>query len=76
MKEESDHLRFNVGDFYDHVSEEVTHIDGKRISAEVTAINPAFDITPAENIECLITEVGLLKKPYTESLGRLKKKDQ
>ncbi len=56
--------------------EEVTHIDGKRISAEVAAINPAFDITPAENIECLITEVGLFKKPYTKSLGRLKKKDQ
>ena len=56
--------------------EEVTHIDGKRISAEVTAINPAFDITPAENIECLITEVGLFKKPYAKSLGRLKKKDQ
>lgn len=56
--------------------EEVTHMDGKRISAEVAAINPAFDITPAENIECLITEVGLFKKPYTKSLGRLKKKDQ
>ena len=56
--------------------EEVTHIDGNRISAEVNAINPAFDITPADNIECLITEVGLFKKPYTKSLGRLKKKDQ
>ena len=56
--------------------EEVTHIDGNRISAKVNAINPAFDITPADNIECLITEVGLFKKPYTKSLGRLKKKDQ
>lgn len=56
--------------------EEVTHIGGKRISAEVNAINPAFDVTPADNIECLITEVGLFKKPYAKSLGRLKKKDQ
>ena len=56
--------------------EEVTHIDGNRISAKVNVINPAFDITPADNIECLITEVGLFKKPYTKSLGRLKKKDQ
>ena len=55
--------------------EEVTHIDGKRISAEVNAINPAFDITPADNIECLITEVGLFKKPYTKSLGRLKREN-
>ena len=56
--------------------EEVTHIDGKRISAEVNAINPAFDITPADNIECLITEVGLFKRPYTKSLGRLKRENQ
>lgn len=56
--------------------EEVTHIDGKRISAEVNALNPAFDITPADNIECLITEVGLFKKPYAKSLGRLKEKNQ
>ena len=56
--------------------EEVTHMDGRRISARVEALNPAFDITPAENIACLITEVGLFRKPYSESLGRLKKKDQ
>lgn len=56
--------------------EEVTHIGGKRISAGVNAINPAFDVTPADNIECLITEVGLFRKPYARSLIRLKEKDQ
>lgn len=56
--------------------EEVTHIDGKLISAGANAINPAFDVTPAGNIECLITEVGLFKKPYAKSLDRLRKKDQ
>ena len=56
--------------------EEVTHIDRKRISAEVEAINPAFDVTPWENIECLITEAGIMRKPYAESLAALKKKGQ
>ncbi len=56
--------------------EEVTHMDGKQISAQVNAINPAFDITPADNIECLITEVGLFKKPYEKSLSGIIKKNQ
>ncbi|MCY3985432.1 MAG: S-methyl-5-thioribose-1-phosphate isomerase [Candidatus Dadabacteria bacterium] len=56
--------------------EEVTHMNGKRISAAVEVLNPAFDITPAENIECLITEAGLFRKPYSESLGKFKRKDQ
>ncbi len=55
--------------------EEITYINGKRISAEVDAINPAFDITPAENIECLITEVGLFRKPLTKTLASLKTGD-
>ncbi len=53
-------------------SEEITYINGKRISAEVDVINPAFDITPAENIKCLITEVGLFKNPSAGTLSSLK----
>ena len=56
--------------------EEVTHVNRRRISAEVEAINPAFDITPGENIECLVTEVGIFRKPYAESLAALKGKSQ
>lgn len=51
--------------------EEVTHLDEKRISAEVEAINPAFDVTPADNITCLITEEGILRKPSAKSLSSL-----
>ena len=56
--------------------EEVTHVNRRRISAEVEAINPAFDVTPGENIECLVTEVGIFRKPYAESLAALKGKNQ
>ena len=48
--------------------EEVTHLDEKRISAEVEAINPAFDVTPADNITCLITEKGIIRKPCVKSI--------
>jgi len=50
-------------------SEEVTHINGHRICPEgVNIINPAFDVTPASYIEGIITEVGILKPDYKESI--------
>jgi len=33
--------------------------------------NPAFDITPADDIEGIITEKGVLRRPYGESLKAL-----
>lgn len=51
--------------------EEVTHINGKRICAEgVKVINPAFDVTPHELITGIITEVGILKPDYKESIKK------
>lgn len=46
--------------------DEVTNIMGQlRIAAEGTeAYNPAFDITPPELIEGIMTEKGIVKKPY------------
>ncbi|NLW22700.1 MAG: S-methyl-5-thioribose-1-phosphate isomerase [Tissierellia bacterium] len=41
-------------------SEEITHINGIRIAPEgVEVYNPAFDVTPYENITGLITEKGV-----------------
>jgi len=40
----------------------------------VSVYNPAFDITPAELIAGIITEHGILRKPYTESIQQLKSK--
>ncbi|MCL6519253.1 MAG: S-methyl-5-thioribose-1-phosphate isomerase [Armatimonadetes bacterium] len=51
-------------------SEEVTHISGIRIAPEgVRVMNPAFDVTPAEYVTAIITERGILKPPYEESLA-------
>ncbi len=52
-------------------AEEVTHFRGVRIAPEVTAANPAFDVTPARLVTSIITERGVARPPYAESLRRL-----
>jgi methylthioribose-1-phosphate isomerase len=51
--------------------EEVTHIQGIPIAPEdIKAANPAFDVTPNQYINAIITEKGIIRKPYTEGLTR------
>jgi methylthioribose-1-phosphate isomerase len=52
-------------------SEEVTHISGIRIAPPVHAAHPAFDVTPARFIAAIITERGVARAPYGESLKHL-----
>ncbi len=51
--------------------EEVTHFGGTRISPPVRAAHPAFDVTPARFIAAIITEQGVARAPYEESLPAL-----
>ena len=52
--------------------DEVTTINGKRICAEgVNIINPGFDVTPHELITGIITEKGILKPDYKNSISNL-----
>ena len=52
--------------------EEVTHIAGGRIAPEgVRVINPAFDVTPAELVSAIITEEGIARPPYIDSLAQM-----
>jgi methylthioribose-1-phosphate isomerase len=49
---------------------EVTEVFGTRIAPDETqAVNFAFDVTPAELITGIITEVGVLAPPYTASIA-------
>ena len=51
--------------------EEVTHINGDWICAEkVNIINPGFDVTPNELIAGIITEKGILRPPFNESIKK------
>ena len=53
---------------------EVTSILGKRIAPEkVDVYNPAFDVTPAKYVSGIITEVGICRSPYEESLKKHRK---
>jgi len=51
---------------------EVTHHAGKQLTPNHVGVwNPAFDITPAKYVTAIITERGVLRAPYPESLERL-----
>jgi methylthioribose-1-phosphate isomerase len=48
---------------------EVTHLAGVAIAPEsVAARHPAFDVTPHRYVTAIITERGVAREPYTESL--------
>ncbi len=49
--------------------EEMTHIDGYRVAPlGVEVINPSFDVTPASLVTAIITEKGIARPPYKQSL--------
>jgi methylthioribose-1-phosphate isomerase len=51
---------------------EVTHVGSSRLTPEGARIrNPAFDVTPARYVTAIITERGIARPPYEESLRRL-----
>jgi len=51
---------------------EVTEGFGRRTAPEGVAVyNPAFDVTPAELIAAFITERGVIRGPYSETLPAL-----
>jgi len=51
---------------------EVTGIGGKKTAPDdINVINPAFDMTPPELITGIITEEGIAKSPFEESIKKL-----
>jgi len=51
---------------------EVTHHAGKQVAPDgVLVENPAFDVTPSKYIAAIVTERGIAKAPYGESLKEL-----
>jgi methylthioribose-1-phosphate isomerase len=54
-------------------AKEVTHHAGIQVTPDGVGIcNPAFDVTPAKYIAAIITERGVLRAPYSESLKEMK----
>ena len=51
---------------------EVTHHGGKQLTPNGVGIcNPAFDVTPARYVTAIVTERGVLRAPYGESLKEM-----
>ena len=51
---------------------EVTHVQGVPIAPEGTAVeNPAFDVTPHRYVSAIVTERGVCRAPYSDSLRKL-----
>ncbi len=49
---------------------EVTHVGSSRVAAEGAGVwNPAFDVTPHRFVAGIITELGVCRPPYGESLA-------
>jgi methylthioribose-1-phosphate isomerase len=52
--------------------EEVTHLAGIPVAPRgIKVWNPAFDITPARLVTAIITDQGVARPPYRESLAGL-----
>ncbi len=50
--------------------DEIASLCGITVAPQgVPVFNPAFDVTPADHITAIITEVGILRPPYTESIA-------
>src|ERR1035441_4994452 len=53
-------------------STEMTHLAGKQIAPDAVRVeNPAFDVTPNKYVTAIITERGVARAPYLESLAQL-----
>ncbi len=53
---------------------EVTHVQGVPVAPEGTQVaNPAFDVTPNRYVTAIVTERGVARSPYLESLSKLVK---
>ena len=52
--------------------DEVTRFGGVSIAPEATeALNPAFDITPAEYVTAIVSEHGAVRPPYEDAISAL-----
>jgi methylthioribose-1-phosphate isomerase len=51
---------------------EVTHFRGNPVTPKgVSALNPAFDVTPHDLIRAILTEKGLIRKPFYKNLKKM-----
>lgn len=50
---------------------ELLEVGGTRVGADVDAFNPVFDVTPADLIDAIVTEKGIVERPDTAKMALL-----
>lgn len=50
---------------------ELLDVGGQRVGADVQAFNPVFDVTPADLIDVIVTEKGIVERPDAAKLAQL-----
>lgn len=56
----------------ERAAQEVTHVQGVHMAPDgIKVANPAFDVTPNRYVSGIITEKGVARAPFTESLKKL-----
>jgi methylthioribose-1-phosphate isomerase len=56
----------------ERAAKEVTHVQGVHVAPEgIKVANPAFDVTPNRYVTAIITEKGVARAPFVESLRNL-----
>jgi methylthioribose-1-phosphate isomerase len=50
---------------------ELLEVGSQRVAADVEAVNPVFDVTPADLIDAIVTEKGIVERPDTAKMTQL-----
>ncbi|WP_296271397.1 S-methyl-5-thioribose-1-phosphate isomerase [Pseudomonas sp. UBA6323] len=50
---------------------ELLEVAGQRVAAEVHAANPVFDVTPADLVDYIVTEKGVVERPDNTKMAQL-----
>ncbi|NWL19535.1 S-methyl-5-thioribose-1-phosphate isomerase [Pseudomonas umsongensis] len=50
---------------------ELLEVGGQRLGADIDAFNPVFDVTPADLIDVIVTEKGIVERPDTAKMTQL-----
>lgn len=51
--------------------DELRVVAGQRVAADVPVTNPVFDVTPADLIDYIVTEKGVVERPDMEKMAQL-----
>ncbi|MFI8747760.1 S-methyl-5-thioribose-1-phosphate isomerase [Pseudomonas sp. NPDC077186] len=50
---------------------ELLEVAGQRVAADVPVVNPVFDVTPADLIDYIVTEKGVVERPDSAKMAQL-----